>query len=286
MNLEALPAEHVEEVFARHGAEAVTFTDAGSDAVLEPLPGETPLWQAARITGLFAPTVNFDALVTDLLHSLEIERLPDYRLEVLEDRVWEREWLRDFRPMRFGRRLWVCPGGFSVTEEDAVVVHLDPGLAFGSGTHPTTALCLEWLDGLQLCGKRVLDYGCGSGILAIAALRLGASGATAFDIDPQAVTASRDNARRNGVEERLTATTDAASLEPEYDVVVANILAMPLMRHAGEIGGRVAGGGYLALSGIMQDQADAVAAAYAGCIRFEPRSVRAPWVRLDGTRKT
>src|SRR5690606_7831331 len=159
MNLESLSPEKVEEVLLRHGALAVTFTDAGNNPVLEPAPGETPLWNDVRITGLFSQSVDVDLLRADLLESLSVTHLPDHSIETLPDRVWEREWLRDFRPMRFGRRLWVCPGEFDVVEEDAVVVRLDPGLAFGTGTHPTTALCLEWLDGLDLRGKRVLDYG-------------------------------------------------------------------------------------------------------------------------------
>jgi ribosomal protein L11 methyltransferase len=186
--------------------------------------------------------------------------------------------------MKFGNRLWVCPGDSSARGDDAIVVHLDPGLAFGTGTHPTTALCLEWLDGLDLGNKRVLDFGCGSGILSIASLLLGAAAATALDIDPQAITASRQNAERNGVHRRLKTTLDMTALEAEYDIIVANILATPLIRCAGTICERLADGGAVALSGIIDSQTEVVADAYRHCIEFEPPAVRAPWARLSGTK--
>jgi ribosomal protein L11 methyltransferase len=284
MDLGALPADRVEEVFTRHGAHAITLSDAADNPVLEPAPGETPLWNEARITGLFSSGADFDGLRADLLHSFFLTRLPEHRIETLQDRVWEREWLKDFRPMKFGNRLWVCPGDSSARGDDAIVVHLDPGLAFGTGTHPTTALCLEWLDGLDLGNKRVLDFGCGSGILSIASLLLGAAAATALDIDPQAITASRQNAERNGVHRRLKTTLDMTALEAEYDIIVANILATPLIRCAGTICERLADGGAVALSGIIDSQTEVVADAYRHCIEFEPPAVRAPWARLSGTK--
>lgn len=283
MNLEALPPAEVEEVFARNGAEAITLSNAGDDPVLEPGPGETPLWSEVRITGLFAVSADLDALRDDLLRSFHLMRLPEHRVEALEDRVWEREWLKDFRPMRFGRRLWVCPGGFEVDAEDAVIVHLDPGLAFGTGTHPTTALCLEWLESQDLTGRRVLDFGCGSGILSIASLKLGASSVVAVDIDPQAITATRRNALQNEVG-GLETTLDAEDLHTECDVVVANILAAPLIRHAGTICRHLVRGGTIALSGITDEQTAAVADAYRDLIVFDPPVIRAPWARLTGRR--
>jgi ribosomal protein L11 methyltransferase len=283
MNLEAMPPGDVEEVFARNGAEAITLSNAGDDPVLEPGPGETPLWSEVRITGLFAASADLDALRDDLLRSFHLMQLPEHRVEALEDRVWEREWLKDFRPMRFGRRLWVCPGGFEVDAEDAVIVHLDPGLAFGTGTHPTTALCLEWLESQDLAGRRVLDFGCGSGILSIAALKLGASSVVAVDIDPQAITATRRNALQNEVR-GLETTLDAETLHAECDVVVANILAAPLIRLAGTICRHLVRGGTIALSGITDEQTAAVADAYRDLIVFDPPAIRAPWARLTGRR--
>ncbi len=284
MDLGSLQPERVEAVFARYGAHAITLTDAGDDPVLEPAPGETPLWGTTRITGLFSANADFTALRNELLQDFDLRRLPEHYIEELADRLWEREWLRDFKPMLFGERLWVCPAEFSVDEPDAIVVTLDPGLAFGTGTHATTALCLEWLDGLDLAGKTVLDYGCGSGILAIAALRLGARSACCLDIDPQAIVACRQNALVNGVAENLTAMQDAASLDGEFDVVLANILAGTLADQAESISGYVKSGGHIALSGILPAQIDEVAAAYCPWVKFEPATVVDGWARLTGMR--
>lgn len=284
MHLGALPQELVEAVFARHGACSVTLSDAGDDPVLEPAPGETPLWADTRITGLFDAHADLRRLHDDLLHSFMLKELPGCRVERLQDRDWSREWLRDFHPMAFGRRLWVCPGEFEVDARDAVVLRLDPGLAFGTGTHPTTALCLEWLDAMDLQGCRVLDYGCGSGILGIAALLLGAESAVCVDIDPQAITATRANATRNDVADRLIATTDVAGLSGQFDVVLANILAAPLIDNAARICALLRRGGRLTLSGILRSQAGTVADAYRECVNFAASRSRDDWVLLSGQR--
>ena len=193
MDLETLNPDRVEEVLTRHGAHSISFTDAGDRPVLEPAAGETPLWRDTRITGLFSPDTDLGRMQDDLRQSLELDHLPACQVKELADRAWEREWLRDFGPMKFGERLWICPGGTNIDQSGAVTVRLDPGLAFGTGTHPTTAMCLDWLDSLSLHGKTMLDYGCGSGILAIAAVKLGCDSATAIDIDPSC---HRDNSER------------------------------------------------------------------------------------------
>lgn len=289
MNLDSLDPADVEDAFLRLGACSVTLSDAGDDPVLEPGPGETPLWSNTRITGLFTGDVDLDIFRAALQNELGVERLPAHRIETLEDRAWEREWLRDFGPMRFGQRLWICPTSHEPPGGDAVVVRLDPGLAFGTGTHPTTALCLEWLDGIDLAGKTVLDYGCGSGILAIAALKLGAASATGMDIDPQAVIASRQNAADNGVAENLALAGDDAGIEGRFDVIVANILAGPLVQFADSITSRLAGRGMLALSGVLCEQAHDVRAAYAPWIEFDEPAFREQdgqtWSRLTGKRR-
>ena len=288
MDLESLNPDRVEEVFTRHGAQAISLSDAGDHPVLLPGADETPLWPDSRISGLFSADADLNSLKQDLLHSFGLGELPKNRIERLVDRPWEREWLKDFRPMRFGRRLWVSPDAFDVDDGNAVIVRLDPGLAFGTGTHPSTALCLRWLDGLDLTGKRILDFGCGSGILAIAALRLGARSASAVDSDPQAVTATRDNARKNGIEDALFVTQDVAEITESFDIVVANILAEPLVRNAGIISARVVSGGSLALSGILAEQAESVIAAYREQIDVEisetERTTGQTWVRLVGKR--
>ncbi len=291
MDLGDLKPDRVEEVFVRHGAQAISFTDAGDHAVLIPGADETPLWPDSRIAGLFSTDTDLRALEKELLSSLRLKSLPLHRVDELADRPWEREWMKDFQAMSFGDRLWVSPEAFEVDAEDepnAVIVRLDPGLAFGTGSHPSTALCLRWLDGLDLAGQRLLDYGCGSGILAIAALRLGARSAVALDSDSQAITATRENARKNGVEDSLFVTQDVAEITGAFDIVVSNILAEPLVQNAGDISDRVAPHGLLALSGILVNQAGSVVDAYRDRIDFESpeldETTDQTWVRLVGKR--
>jgi ribosomal protein L11 methyltransferase len=237
---------------------------------------------------LFGTDADLDSLEIDLRDSLELEQLPRHRIEALEDRDWEREWLKDFGPMRFGERLWICPAD-TEADDDAVVVRLDPGLAFGTGTHATTAMCLEWLDSAGLEGRTLLDYGCGSGVLAIAALKLGCSQALAMDIDVQAVTATGQNAAQNGVQSRLTVTASADDIEGQFDIVVANILAGPLAELAASIAQHVKIGGLLTLSGILSEQVDDVLDAYAPWMDFEEPVFRSQsgqtWTRLTGRRR-
>lgn len=284
MNLESIEPDRVEEILQRHGAQSVTLTDAGDNPVLEPAPGETPLWTDTRVTALFTAETDFDSLCHDLCQTLNLDTLPAHHIETLADRVWEREWLKDFGPMQFGRRLWIVPGDIDIATPDAVVVRLDPGLAFGTGTHPTTALCLEWLEQIDLDGKTVLDFGCGSGILSVAALKLGAAFVNAVDIDLQAITATRQNAARNGVSDALLAETTIDADAPQFDIVVANILAGTLSEYAEFICKRLKPGGLLALSGILSEQAEDVANTYRKQINFSPAAVQDNWARLAGTK--
>ncbi len=290
MNLGALDADAVEEVFTRFGASSVTLSDAGDNPILEPGPGETPLWADTAITGLFSPDVQLSALHDCLLTEFGLARLPPHRTEDLEDRDWEREWLKDFGPMQFGEKLWICPTGSEVSAAGATVIHLDPGLAFGTGTHATTSLCLEWLDSIDLAGKTVLDYGSGSGVLAIAALKLGCASATAMDIDPQAVLATQQNAEGNGVKDKLEAHGSADAIDGRFDVVVANILAGPLVQFAESITLTLRRDGMLALSGVLCEQADEVMAAYELWIDFDEPVFKTQdgqiWSRLTGKRRT
>jgi len=289
MDLDSLDPGIVAETFARLGANSVTLSDAGDDPVLEPGPGETPLWSNTRITGLFSGDADMDTFRSALLSELGLTELPAHHIEELADRAWEREWLKDFGAMRFGERLWICPTGSEVDNESAIVVHLDPGLAFGTGTHPTTALCLEWLDRIDLAGKTLLDYGCGSGVLAIAGLKLGCRAATGMDIDPQAVIATRQNATDNDVAENLLVADSPDGIEGQFDVVVANILAGPLVQFADSITSTLASRGMLALSGVLCEQADEVMTAYKAWIEFEEPEFREQdgqiWSRLTGLRR-
>jgi len=275
----------IELLFEELGALSITLGDAGDEPMLEPGPGETPLWSATRVTGLFAGDTDIDGLRSRIDQALNRDTSGHLQLEVLEDQDWERVWLERFHPMRFGRRLWIRPSGQPVAAEDAVVVDLDPGLAFGTGTHPTTALCLTWLDGSDLSGRRVIDFGCGSGVLAIAALKLGAAHATGIDHDPQALLATRENARRNGVSTHLEVLSDKAPPPPPSSLVVANILSNVLIELQAEIASLVAEDGELVLSGILREQAEQVMRAYHDNMQFDAPIEQEGWVLLHARRR-
>jgi ribosomal protein L11 methyltransferase len=296
--LAALGVGPVETALLEIGASSITFVDRGDEPVLEPKPGEVRLWSDTLVRALFqAPpgSESSDAGTLDAARNLAAlaavlgpHVTQTARVRAVKDQDWERVWLADWKSMRFGRRLWVCPTAADPPDDpNAVVVRLDPGLAFGTGTHPTTALCLQILDSLPVGGRDVIDYGCGSGILGIAALKLGAAHVTAVDLDPQALLATRDNAIRNGVSANINvqgvsehgddargagiADSDAAGagapgmdpgLRPAY-CVMANILAGPLIELAPKLTAACEPGGYLLLSGLLKTQAYAVKAAYA-----------------------
>ncbi|HHQ4621277.1 50S ribosomal protein L11 methyltransferase [Aeromonas veronii] len=281
INATAKTADKVSNMLLGRGAQAVTFMDAKDVPVYEPMPGETPLWGETEVMGLFdaetdpAPTISF-------FQQIFGENV-GYKVEQLEDKDWVREWMDHFHPMQFGERLWICPSWRDVPNPDAVNVMLDPGLAFGTGTHPTTALCLQWLDGLDLAGKTVVDFGCGSGILGIAALKLGAARVIGIDIDPQAIQASRDNAARNGVADQIELYLPADQPQDvEADVVVANILAGPLRELAPLIAGHGKAGSLMALSGVLESQAPELETIYGQWFEMDPTAVKEEWCRLSG----
>ncbi|MBH3341975.1 50S ribosomal protein L11 methyltransferase [Pseudomonas mendocina] len=278
-------AETYEDALLEVGAVSVTFMDAEDQPIFEPDLGTTPLWSHTHLLALFEADTDETALIAHL-QLLCGGSLPEHHVERIEDQDWERSWMDNFQPMRFGQRLWIVPSWHAAPEPDAVNLLLDPGLAFGTGTHPTTALCLEWLDGQPLDNCCVLDFGCGSGILAIAALLLGAPQAVGTDIDPQALEASRDNASRNGIDPaRFPVYLPADLPQQPADVVVANILAGPLVSLAPQITALVKGGGRLALSGILAEQADEVRAAYAGAFDLDPTASKDGWVRISGVKR-
>jgi ribosomal protein L11 methyltransferase len=258
----SLSADAVEAALLEAGASSITFVDGGDEPVLEPKPGEMRLWSDTRVRALFQESSDPALNLNRLAAALGPQVTNTARVRAVEDQVWERAWLAGWKSMRFGRRLWVCPRAADApTEAQAIVVRLDPGLAFGTGTHPTTALCLQILDSLPLAGRTLIDYGCGSGILGIAALKLGASAVTAVDLDPQALLATRDNAVRNGVSAQMTVQGVEDELYGAY-CVVANILAGPLIELAPKLTDLCEAGGHLLLSGLLTRQAYAVKAAY------------------------
>jgi ribosomal protein L11 methyltransferase len=283
LTLDGLDAERVEESCFELGALAVSYTDQRDDPILEPAPGEFRLWPHSRLQALFPFDTSPEELVASLSHVLRVEpqRLA---LETLADKVWEREWLRDFHPMCFGKRLWVAPHHAHVHTQDAVVVKLDPGLAFGTGTHATTAMCLSWLDEHASDGQRAIDYGCGSGVLAVAAVKLGAREAYAFDIDPQALTATQDNAAANEVGGQVRVVAKDADLPGDADLLLANILCGPLCELAPRFAALTRPGGKIVLAGLLSTQADEVMQAHATWFDISPFATRDGWTALSGVR--
>lgn len=283
INTTGADAEALGDLLMEQGAVSVTFQDTHDTPVFEPLPGETRLWGDTDAIGLFDAETDMAAIVALLEQDPLLGAGFRHKIEQIEDKDWEREWMENFHPMRFGERLWICPSWRDVPDPQAVNVMLDPGLAFGTGTHPTTALCLSWLDSLDLQGKTVIDFGCGSGILAIAALKLGAAQAIGIDIDPQAIQASRDNAERNGVSDRLSLYLPHQQPDNlSADVVVANILAGPLRELAPLISALPKGGGHLGLSGILASQAESVCEAYTERFALDPVAEKEEWCRITG----
>ncbi|SJN58491.1 50S ribosomal protein L11 methyltransferase [Vibrio ruber] len=268
------------------GALSVTFLDAKDTPVFEPLPGETRLWGDTDVLALYDAEADTDTIVAQIKASQLLPESFSYKVEQIEDKDWEREWMDNFHPMKFGSRLWICPSWKEIPDPDAVNVMLDPGLAFGTGTHPTTALCLEWLEGLDLSGKTVIDFGCGSGILAIAAIKLGAKQVIGVDIDPQALLASKDNAQRNGVENQLEVYLPQNQPDNlSADIVVANILAGPLKELSPVIQSLVRPGGQLAMSGVLETQAEDVANFYRNQFDIDPIIENNEWCRISGRKK-
>lgn len=267
------------------GALAITLEDDEDNPVLEPGPGMIPLWPTVQIRGLFESDIDRRRVLESLRLIPGADRPDGFRWLEVEDQDWERAWMERFAPMRFGKRLWIVPGGMQIPfDPDQVEIRLDPGLAFGTGTHPTTALCLEWLDGQDIRNKTVIDYGCGSGILGIAAALKGAARVISVDNDPQALQATADNAARNRVTGRIECHTPDTFPDLLADVVMANILAAPLISLAPHLLGSLSAGGKLVLSGILEEQTEEVLAAYRGGLGSLGIESREEWMLIEGVR--
>ncbi len=284
VDLKGLDPEAAENACFAAGALSVTLTDAVDDAILEPAPGELRLWPQTVLQAMFPAEAAGPEIIIALAGSLHLpaDRI---RVERIADRVWEREWLKDFHAMRFGRRLWIVPNHEPLPVDPAAVsVRLDPGLAFGTGTHPSTALCLTWLDSRLTPGAAVIDYGCGSGVLALAAAKLGAREVHGFDIDPQALIATRDNAQANGLTAKIVIHEHAATLPQQADIVIANILAGTLVELAPQLCGHLVPGGQLILAGILKQQVHEVRAGFAPWLALSVFAERDGWSALSGQR--
>ena len=276
-------ADRIEAALELIGAGAIMMEDAADQPLFEPPRGTTPLWDATRVVALFTIDSEIDAILEFL--DTELGGLPPHRVEILEDQAWERAWMDHYHPICFGDRLWVVPSWTPPPRPDAINLMLDPGLAFDTGTHATTALCMEWLDGLDLQDKTIIDYGCGSGILAIAGLLLGAKQAWCVDNDPQALTATFNNAERNGVSDRLSVYLPEDMPAVQADVVVANILAGPLAELAPTLAQLSKETGVLAISGIIETQVEDLQEAYAPWFTLnELKTKEENWCRLSGKR--
>lgn len=267
------------------GSVSVTFTALDDEAIFELFPGDAKIWKMSECVGLFDATTDMALIDAALKHHDALPSDLYCKIEQVEDKDWEREWMDNFHPLQFGERLWICPSWRDIPDPDACNVILDPGLAFGTGTHATTALCLKWLESMDLTGKTVLDFGCGSGILAIAALKLGAKRAIGIDIDPKAITASLENAERNQVQDQIELYLPEDAPTFECDVILANILAGPLKELKDVIVGYGHSGTLLALSGILAEQSESVATCYQDLIHLNPVVQQDEWVRIDGTIK-
>jgi len=291
ITVEQAQVEFTETLLSSLGAVSVTLDDAENQDLLEPLPGETPLWNKVIVTGIYAQEEGEDIDVTALETFIRTQ-LPTepMRSEFLEDQVWERSWMDYYEPIQIGEKYWIVPEWIEPPEADAVNIKLDPGLAFGTGNHASTFLCLQWLGKTDVKDKVVIDYGCGSGILGVAALLLGAKKVYATDIDPQAVLATKQNAELNGVLENLyvglPAEFNAEFKNQQADILVANILAGPLMSLAKEFSTLIKSEGEFALAGVIEEQVTDVSSIYSeffDIVEVEKREET--WCRISGSRK-
>ena len=277
--------QEISDFMENANALSITFQDAADTPVLEPLPGETPLWNDLILTALFNGEDDLSTLLLLLETHKQQWKIAKIELETLQNKVWERVWMDDFKPMQFGEKLWIYPSWSEIPEDDSTKIILDPGLAFGSGTHPTTALCLEWLDTNPPQGLSVIDYGCGSGILAIAAIKLGANKIIATDIDQQALIATKDNMLKN----QLPSHTIECYLPEKMptqpaDLLIANILSGPLVELANTFKQLTKAGGTLVLSGILKEQTNNIVTAYEKDYSNIEVAQKDGWIRVTAQR--
>lgn len=278
-------AEHLSDILSELGAASVTLRDAADQPLYEPPPGATPLWKQLEVIGLFEADQAIEPILLGIASAIAPQPLPNWKLEPLEDKDWQNEWIKHFKPMKFGKRLWICPSWSPPPDPDAVNIMLDPGLAFGTGTHPTTALCLQWLDDNIGGGETLIDFGCGSGILALAAVKLGAGQVWAVDNDPQALLSCRGNAEKNHLNQRITLCSPEELDPPEVDIIVANILANPLLQLAPTFAKLLKTGGDIVLSGILCNQVQMIVQRYQQWFQLESPVQQDDWIRLHGIKK-
>ena len=277
--------EQTEDSLLALGAVSITLCDAEDESIYEPLPGNTPVWQHSIMTGMFDQSQQLEGLYDQLAELLPDHQVATARKSILEEQDWERVHLQHFKPIRCAKNLWIVPSWLEPPDPTAINIRLDPGLAFGTGSHPTTALCLAWMADKNFNNQSIIDYGCGSGILSIAACKLGANRVLAIDIVPQAVAASQENGRRNNIDPGLLKITLPSDLDIEKaDLLIANILSGPLVELAQKFAQMIKPEGKILLSGILKTQLNDIKCAYQPWFDLDPESIREDWIRVTGTR--
>lgn len=282
----AANSESLEQLLMEYGAVAISFVDAEDQPLFQIEPGSTVIWDATILVALFESNLNLSQCLASLANNPAIDNRANLVIEILEDQNWERAWMDEFHAMQYGPALWICPSWQTPPDPSAINIMLDPGLAFGSGTHATTSLCLEWLSASDLSNTTVVDYGSGSGVLAIGAALLGAGRVIAVDNDPQAITATLDNSQRNNIGlETLTAHLPDDTPDTEADILLANILAGPLLTLAPTLKKLIKPSGSIVLSGILEEQIDMILEVYDPLFTMQAPQIKDGWVRLTGTKK-
>jgi ribosomal protein L11 methyltransferase len=285
IQVQSTQIEPLEQHLLEQGALSVSYLDAEDQAIFQIEPGSTPLWDKSYLLCLFEAALNLSDVLAWLQQHPAVINKQTLQIEILEDQDWKRSWMQDFQAQRFGEKLWICPSWQTPPDSNAINIMLDPGLAFGSGSHATTSMCLQWLEQFVVEGSEVIDYGCGSGVLAIAAALLGARRVYAVDNDPQAITATVDNSRRNKIsDDVLSAHLPDTLPQMQADILIANILAEPLLELAARFSELVKPGGKIVLSGLLQDQTKPLLDSYRRWFSMESPLQQQEWMRLSGSR--
>jgi len=271
-----------EKILESYQPLSISIQGFGEEKIYEPLPGEMPIWEKIRVKAMYQNTKNLSELENEIINKTNIKIFNNKVIKAIGEKDWQEEWVQSSKPMRFGEKLWIYPDHLIDNLEGKVCVNLNPGLAFGTGSHPTTRLCLEWLEKSNLDQKSVLDYGCGSGILGISAIKLGAKSVTAIDLDPQAVIASKNNAEKNHVQQEIKITDNNKKIEKNFNIIVANILAKPLIELAPYFYKKLNQDGVICLSGILEGQINIIKDAYLKYFNLSEIKIKDGWVMMSG----
>jgi len=271
-----------EKILESYQPLSISMQGFGEEKIYEPLPGEMPIWEKIRVKAMYQNIKNLSDLENEIINKTNIKILNNKVIKAIGEKDWQEEWVQSSKPMRFGEKLWIYPDHLIDNLEGKVCVNLNPGLAFGTGSHPTTRLCLEWLEKSNLDQKSVLDYGCGSGILGISAIKLGAKSVTAIDLDPQAVIASKNNAEKNHVQQEIEITDNNKTIEKNFNIIVANILAKPLIELAPYFYKKLNKEGAICLSGILEGQINIIKDAYLKYFNLSEIKIKDGWVMMSG----